>query len=242
MRRINYELESWICLYESNLRIIEELENYYKSNPYDHIKERIIARLNNQKDLLKKINSYGFSKHYFDTFIVNMKFAKYSEKLKKINIRPSKVINSRKVPKATFKLATSILIASLLISAPSSSTGECIGEAKLTPELIEELGEKNILTKETYEVQLPMNVGSQKEITVNTLELKNKHYDIKCPEELQDYFYELEEKWGVPASLAMLIVDQESDGKWNTNGAISPTNDYGLSQINKCIIKIYLIL
>lgn len=235
MRKINYELESLICLYESNIKAIEELENYYKTNPYDHIKERIIARLNNQKDLLKKINSFGFSKHYFDTFILNMKYAKYSGKLKEINQLTSKVINSRKVPKVTFKLATSFLVASLLISAPSSSNGECEDYSELSPELIEELVDINYLTRETVDVLLPTNIGSQRELASNVLEINNNiYYDINCPEELQDYFYELEEKWGIPANLAMLIVDQESDGHWNTNGVISRTNDYGLAQINKC--------
>lgn len=32
----------------------------------------------------------------------------------------------------------------------------------------------------------------------------------------------------------MTIIDQEFCGKWDTNGVISPTNAYGLTQINKC--------
>lgn len=234
MGKINYELASWLCIYDSNTRTIKELEKHYKAHPYNYIKEEIIACLNDQKDLLKKINSCGFSKHYFDTFKVNKKCAKETRELKKIITQASKVVNSKKVSKATYKIAATLLISSLLIGITSSSTGKCIGEAELTPKLIDELVEKNILTKETVEVSMTSRVGSQPQIDVYTLELKNKHYDIKCPEELQDYFYELEEKWDIPAKLAMLIVDQESDGQWNTNGVVSVTNDYGLPQINEC--------
>lgn len=52
--------------------------------------------------------------------------------------------------------------------------------------------------------------------------------------EFEDEIKELAEKYEIPYQIVLTIGHQESDGNWNNNGVISPTNDYGEFQINEC--------
>lgn len=60
------------------------------------------------------------------------------------------------------------------------------------------------------------------------------YYAINATEQLQDYINMKAEEYGIPAEIAFAIIERESGGNWNSNGVISKTNDYGLSQINIC--------
>lgn len=60
------------------------------------------------------------------------------------------------------------------------------------------------------------------------------YYAINATEQLQDYINMKAEEYSIPAEIAFAIIERESGGTWNTNGVISKTNDYGLSQINIC--------
>lgn len=60
------------------------------------------------------------------------------------------------------------------------------------------------------------------------------YYTINATEQLQDYINMKAEEYGIPAEIAFTIIERESGGTWETNGVISKTNDYGLSQINIC--------
>ena len=57
---------------------------------------------------------------------------------------------------------------------------------------------------------------------------------MKLSNEYEDQIRQLCEEYDVPLEIMLTIGYQESDGKWDNNGKISPTNDYGEFQINKC--------
>ena len=59
-------------------------------------------------------------------------------------------------------------------------------------------------------------------------------YDNACPLEQQEYMYEMAEKYDIPFNVLITIIDNESDSKFNNNGVISVTDDYGVCQINIC--------
>ncbi len=72
------------------------------------------------------------------------------------------------------------------------------------------------------------------EQTENIVEEKQTiYYDFACSEEMQDYIFQISEKYNVPFEIIMVIIERESGGRWHTNGIISSTNDYGLTQINE---------
>ena len=57
---------------------------------------------------------------------------------------------------------------------------------------------------------------------------------------LKSFIIQISNKYNIPYDILETIIHQESGGCWNTNGVISPTSDYGLTQINECNLeKIY---
>lgn len=96
------------------------------------------------------------------------------------------------------------------------------------------------ITPKTYTYNVIYNrdyiSSNNKEIKMKILE--NKYYDCLCPLEWQDYIFEKCEEYSVPDYIVMSIIDQESNGTWNTNGVISVTKDYGLAQINLCNLEL----
>jgi hypothetical protein len=62
---------------------------------------------------------------------------------------------------------------------------------------------------------------------------ENSYYNVPCSTELQDYMYQMGDKYGFPGEILMVLIYRESGGLYNTNGVISKTNDYGLAQINE---------
>lgn len=66
-----------------------------------------------------------------------------------------------------------------------------------------------------------------------TYEPKQEYYDIPIYDEaFQEHLFEISAKYGFPHDILFTLGHVESDGTWATNGVISPTNDYGLFQIN----------
>ena len=59
-------------------------------------------------------------------------------------------------------------------------------------------------------------------------------YQNEVKVKLLEVPYRLIDEYDVPLEIILTIGYQESDGKWDNNGKISPTNDYGEFQINKC--------
>lgn len=57
-------------------------------------------------------------------------------------------------------------------------------------------------------------------------------YGFPVNPEYQEYIRKMADRYEVPFEIVMVIFDQESNGCWNNNGKISPTNDYGVPQIN----------
>jgi len=68
----------------------------------------------------------------------------------------------------------------------------------------------------------------------NSLTTTGNKYNFPCNIELQQHIIDVANYYGYDPKIAFIIIDQESGGKWDTNGCISPTNDYGLTQINEC--------
>lgn len=59
-------------------------------------------------------------------------------------------------------------------------------------------------------------------------------YENTCPKDLQKHMMDMSKKYNVPFNVIMTIADIESGSKFNTNGVVSYTDDYGQMQINKC--------
>lgn len=71
------------------------------------------------------------------------------------------------------------------------------------------------------------------EINYLTYEPKQEYYDIPIYDEtFQEHLFSLSDKYGFSHDILFTIGHVESRGTWATNGVISPTNDYGLFQIN----------
>ena len=57
-------------------------------------------------------------------------------------------------------------------------------------------------------------------------------YDNAC--EYQEYIKNMCDEYGVSFNVMMTIIDNESDGKFDSNGKVSEWGDYGYCQINEC--------
>lgn len=229
MAKNTYDQEALICLYNGITKTISELKAHYKSHPSNSIYEDILSYLEQQKDCLKLMKKGGINNCLFKSLAVSAKKLSTKYKLKEKN----KVVKSRLACNITVCIAA-FLAANITFNEPVRTSlavrGEALMEADLT-NIDDILFGK--FEKETVEVTMEPVVGCElkQDYYVKTLTY-DKYYNIACPKELQDYFFELEEKWQIPAVVAMTLVDRESNGEWSTNGVISPTNDYGLPQIN----------
>lgn len=61
----------------------------------------------------------------------------------------------------------------------------------------------------------------------------NEYSGMALSHELEDEYRKIALEYRIPIEAMLIIGDQESDGKWDNNGVISITNDYGVFQINK---------
>jgi len=86
-----------------------------------------------------------------------------------------------------------------------------------------------VVTENDHSARFSKNDAGDKKITESI-----KYYDFPCDNEFQDYIKNTGERFGVPHDVMMTIIHQETGGKWDANGVVSPTNDYGLTQINIC--------
>jgi len=75
-----------------------------------------------------------------------------------------------------------------------------------------------------------MNVEYQPEITTQ----KKEYSGMNLSNTLEEEIKKISEIYGVPYQIVLTIGERESAGKWNNNGVISDTNDYGEFQINEC--------
>lgn len=229
MAKITYEQAALVCLYNGITKTISELESHYKAHPSNSIKEEILSYLDQQKNCLKRMKKSGINNCFFKYAAVNFKRLTTKYKLKE----KKKVVKSRVACDIAVCTAT-LLAVSIAFNDPVRTSlierGEALMEADLSSfgDII--FGK---MKEETVEVTLDPIVGTpfRQEYCIKTLTY-DRYYDIPCPKDLQDYIFELEEKWDIPAEVAMTLVDRESNGTWSTNGVISPTNDYGLPQIN----------
>lgn len=228
MSKINYEKASLICIYDSITKTINELETHYKAHPSNQVLEEILYYLKSQKDCLKSMKKTGINNCLWKSLSVSTK-----ELLNKYRIKDKNKVVSKRKPKNAKMYIAALLALSLtinkhpeisLISDGTLNTKYSSFEGVVIPEM----------EVETVEVKMDEIVGSplEEEVYVKTL-IMDKYYNIACPIDLQEYIFSLDEKWGIPADVAMTLVDRESDGQWNTNGVVSPTDDYGLPQINK---------
>lgn len=229
MARITYDQAALICLYDGITKTVNELELHYQAHPSNSIKEEILDYLEQQKDCLMSMKKSGINNCFFKYLVVNAKRLATKNKLRDNN----KVVSSRKVANGAV-VASILLISSVALDESVRTSLIEKGKAMMESDFVywdDILFGK--LEKETVEVTMDPIVGGEvkRSFCMKTLTY-DKYYDIPCSKELQDYFFELEEKWEIPANVAMTLVDRESDGQWSTNGVISPTNDYGLSQIN----------
>lgn len=68
------------------------------------------------------------------------------------------------------------------------------------------------------------------QISTPVVEPKETYYDCPLSHDVQDYIRTMCEKNDIPMSLVIAIIDVESSFR---EDAVSPTNDYGLMQINE---------
>lgn len=85
-----------------------------------------------------------------------------------------------------------------------------------------------------YVAEMTQEINKEKVIEIPTLKKVFVGYDNNCPLEYQEYMYEICQIYEIPFNVLMTIVDNESNGLFDTNGVISEWNDYGLCQINIC--------
>lgn len=90
----------------------------------------------------------------------------------------------------------------------------------------------SLIESETAVVKMGETTSSSPNYEVHTLKYEVPYYAIPVDKEYQDYLRYLGKKYDIPESISFTIGDVESGGHWNTNGKISPTNDYGQFQIN----------
>jgi len=85
-------------------------------------------------------------------------------------------------------------------------------------------------SKKTITVETPIILPETTEIPVYKNVLIG--YDNAC--EYQEYIKKMCDEYDVPFNVMMTIIDNESDGKFDSNGKISDWGDYGYCQINEC--------
>lgn len=127
-----------------------------------------------------------------------------------------------------------IALCTLTVFTIGSLTGFTLGRASAsentipeeviptTIQVVESVTSKAI-TEETTKVL-------ETEMRQTTMPLRI-YYDCPLSHDLQDYIRELCDKYGIPMSLVIAMIDVESSFK---SKVVSATNDYGLMQINKC--------
>lgn len=129
---------------------------------------------------------------------------------------------------------------SVLATSFSNSTNNGSNEVVVSNvvEVNEQTEELLYNSSKALEINLNVidNVSEIKMKTAPKIE-QNVYYDFPCSNELQDHIFKVSKEYNIPHEIMMTIIHRESGGKWNTNGVISPTNDYGLPQINICNAK-----
>lgn len=127
-----------------------------------------------------------------------------------------------------------IALCTLTVFAIGSLTGFALGRATAPDNNIpEEVIPTTIQVVEsvtTKAIKEPTSKVLQTEIKQPTMPLRI-YYDCPLSHDLQDYIRELCDKYGIPMSLVIAMIDVESSFK---SKVVSATNDYGLMQINRC--------
>lgn len=113
----------------------------------------------------------------------------------------------------------------------------------LTPNLTKEINrghietsiEDNKLVEDNLNELNLMPVEKINQILLSSIKEPETNYSgMELSNEYEDQIKEICEEYGVPFEIVLTIGYQESGGKWDNNGKISPTDDYGEFQINKC--------
>lgn len=66
---------------------------------------------------------------------------------------------------------------------------------------------------------------------------ENNYSGMELSNEYEDEIKRLANLYSVPYEIVLTIGYRESSGKWDNNGVVSPTNDYGVFQINECNLE-----
>lgn len=82
----------------------------------------------------------------------------------------------------------------------------------------------------TSEVETTTPVTVSEVTTTPVVEPEKAYYDCPLSHDMQDYIRVMSEKHDIPMSLVIAIIDVESSFR---EDVVSPTNDYGLMQINE---------
>ena len=97
----------------------------------------------------------------------------------------------------------------------------------------------NIVVEEVVDNSLE-DIVSEKTVTQERT-LVEKSYDneynysgMALSNEFEDEIKKIAQEYDVDYQIVLTVGERESGGKWNNNGVISKTNDYGVFQINQC--------
>lgn len=98
---------------------------------------------------------------------------------------------------------------------------------------------EELLTKELEDIYIPKASSAKKNMVQKAEEPVVTEEPEECftKETLIEYIKEVSPTQGIPSEIVLSIIEQESGTQWNTNGVISVSNDYGLTQINKRNLK-----
>lgn len=141
-----------------------------------------------------------------------------------INIPINKTI---KIKNKTGNLKEVAIIAGLTTALAVSmlnSQKEIVNEESL---VIEQIEDRDLQNSDSNSNEIETNMKLQPKEIFNG-------YNCNCPIKYQEYIYEMCEKYNIPFNVVITILDNESNGLFNTNGVISDWDDYGLCQINIC--------
>lgn len=105
-----------------------------------------------------------------------------------------------------------------------NSQKEIVNEESL---VIEQIEDRDLQNSDSNSNEIETNMKLQPKEIFNG-------YNCNCPIKYQEYIYEMCEKYNIPFNVVITILDNESNGLFNTNGVISDWDDYGLCQINIC--------
>ncbi len=195
-----------------------------------------IVRSKGEKTIIEyKGNKFKVNSRYKDIFMKVLVSADKELNFDKVMSRSLISKTGAKGRKKSSKIKYYVAVASLVFGTLFSTSK--LNEKEVAPTISIEIDNDDVVSSSYNDEIADLSIDSTSAVvasdTNDDVVSSTLYYNIEAPKEWQDFIFSKASEYGIPANIAFTIVERESGGHWNTNGVISSTSDYGVSQINE---------